>query len=51
MKLLINSNKEKVFSRTTHEEYWIPAEDLEEFNLNITGKIKIIAEFRRSDET
>jgi hypothetical protein len=28
-----------------HQEYWIPAEDLEEFNRNITGPIEIIAEF------
>ena len=28
-----------------HKEYWIPAEDLEEFNRNIVGKIKVIAEF------
>lgn len=27
------------------EEYWIPAEDLEEFNKNIVGKIEVIAEF------
>ncbi|MDQ4122290.1 MAG: hypothetical protein M3209_12695 [Acidobacteriota bacterium] len=29
-----------------HQEYWIPAEDLEEFNENIIGKIEVIAEFR-----
>ena len=29
-----------------HEEYWIPAKDLEEFNRNIVGKIEVIAEFR-----
>jgi hypothetical protein len=28
-----------------HQEYWIPAEDLEEFNRNIVGKIEVIAEF------
>lgn len=28
-----------------HEEYWIPAEELEEFNKNIVGKIEVIAEF------
>jgi hypothetical protein len=28
-----------------HEEYWIPAEDLEEFNRNIVGNIEVIAEF------
>lgn len=28
-----------------HQEYWIPAEGLPEFNRNIVGKIEIIAEF------
>jgi hypothetical protein len=27
-------------------EYWIPAEDLESFNDNIVGQIKVVAEFR-----
>lgn len=31
-----------------HAEYWIPAEDLPEFNRNIVGKIEIIAEFHAS---
>ena len=29
-----------------HTEYWIPAEDLAEFNHNIVGKIGVVAEFR-----
>jgi hypothetical protein len=29
-----------------HQEYWIPAEDLVEFNRNIVGKIEVIAEYR-----
>ena len=29
----------------THLEYWVPAEDLAEFNRNIHGAIKVIAEF------
>jgi hypothetical protein len=29
-----------------HQEYWIPAEELAEFNRQIVGKIEIIAEFR-----
>jgi hypothetical protein len=29
-----------------HKEYWIPAEDLPEFNNNIIGIIDVIAEFR-----
>src|SRR5262245_21870534 len=28
-----------------HQEYWVPAEDLPEFNQNIVGKIKVVAEF------
>lgn len=28
-----------------HDEYWIPAEDLEEFNANIVGKISVVQEF------
>jgi hypothetical protein len=29
-----------------HQEYWIPAEELSDFNKNIVGKIEVIAEFR-----
>jgi len=29
-----------------HTEYWIPAEELEEFNRNIQGLIEVIEEFR-----
>jgi|SRR5579859_2430695 len=28
-----------------HQEYWIPAEELEAFNRNIVGKIEVIDEF------
>ena len=34
---------------STHQEYWIPAEDLEEFNRNIVGKIEVIAEYHGDD--
>ena len=30
------------------QELWIPAEELENFNANIIGKIKVIAEFYQS---
>jgi hypothetical protein len=30
----------------TRREYWVPAEDLSEFNRNIVGKIEIVREFR-----
>lgn len=31
---------------THHTEWWIPAEDLEELNDNIVGKIEVIGEYR-----
>lgn len=30
-----------------HQEYWIPAEDLERFNASIVGPIEVISEFGR----
>jgi hypothetical protein len=30
-----------------HQEYWIPAADLEAFNRNIVGQIEVVAEFHR----
>ena len=35
-----------VAGASRHQEYWIPAEDLDEFNDNIVGPIEVIAEFR-----
>jgi len=32
-----------------HQEFWIPAEELERLNQNIIGKIEIIKEFNRQD--
>src|ERR1700677_539089 len=31
-----------------HQEYWIPAEELEEFNRHIVGLIEIVSEFSSS---
>ena len=33
-----------------HEELWIPAEDLAEFNRNIVGTIEVIAEFHADNK-
>jgi hypothetical protein len=33
-----------------HEEYWIPAEDLAEFNANIVGQIEVISTFRSTSD-
>ena len=38
--------EQKTVGGETHQEYWIPAEDLDEFNRNIIGVIEVIAEFR-----
>lgn len=32
-----------------HQEYWIPAEELAEFNQNIVGPIEVIAEYRAKE--
>ncbi|HEU4931600.1 MAG TPA: hypothetical protein VFT48_05940 [Pyrinomonadaceae bacterium] len=32
-----------------HREYWIPAEELTQFNQNIVGRIEVIAEYRREE--
>ncbi|MGH9549978.1 MAG: hypothetical protein ACRD3W_11415, partial [Terriglobales bacterium] len=34
-----------VGARSVHQEYWIPAEDLELFNSNIVGTIEVVCEF------
>ncbi len=36
----------KIVGARQHAEYWIPAEDLAEFNRNIVGQIEVIREFR-----
>ena len=36
----------QIVGGATHEEYWIPAEDSEEFNRNIVGKIEVISKFK-----
>lgn len=30
-----------------HQEYWIPAEELAEFNANIVGPIEVVGEYRQ----
>ncbi len=45
-KEFLNNYDVQIVGGATHEEYWIPAEDLEKFNQNIVGKIEVISEFR-----
>lgn len=35
-----------VVGGSQHQEYWIPAEELEDFNRNIVGMIEVVDEFR-----
>ena len=42
----LDKYERKIVGGREHEEYWIPAEDLEEFNRNIVREIEVIAEFR-----
>lgn len=37
--------------RSYHQEYWIPAEDLAEFNQHIVGRIKVIKSVQGSEFT
>ena len=39
----------KIVGGAEHEEYWIPAERLDDFNANIVGKIKVIREYTPAD--
>jgi hypothetical protein len=34
---------------SVHEEYWIPAEDLPQFNAALIGPIEVIAEFQKPE--
>lgn len=38
----------RVAGARRHQELWVPAEELEEFNRHVVGKIEMIEEFRRS---
>jgi hypothetical protein len=42
---LLNRYEIQVVGNSSHQEYWIPAEDLNEFNLSLVGQIEVIAEF------
>ena len=44
-KVFLDNYEIKIVGGSSHEEYCIPAEDLEEFNRNISGEIEVIAKF------
>lgn len=41
----ISKYQEKIVGTPTHRELWVPAEELEEFNRNIKGKIQFVDAF------
>lgn len=45
----LNAFEPKIVGGHEHEEYWIPAEQLSEFNQNIIGKIEVISRYTASD--
>ncbi len=45
-KAFLNQYPIQTVGSSQHQEYWIPAEDLSQFNQNIVGKIEVIAEFK-----
>ena len=48
-KAFLDGFERKVVGGREHEEYWIPAEQLEAFNANIVGEIEVIREFTPAD--
>jgi hypothetical protein len=44
----LNRYPVQTVGNSNHQEYWIPAEDLTEFNQNIVGTIEVIAQFSSS---
>ncbi|WP_413172514.1 hypothetical protein [Anabaena azotica] len=42
----LNQYTVQTVGSSQHQEYWIPAEQLDEFNANIVDIIQVIAEFR-----
>jgi hypothetical protein len=41
----LSQYEKQIVGGQKHEEYWIPAEELNEFNRNIVGRIEVIAEY------
>jgi hypothetical protein len=40
----------QIVGGSVHEELWIPAEELDEFNSNIVGSIEVVEAFSRPTE-
>lgn len=48
-KSFLDRYERKIVGGRGHEEYWIPAEDLQEFNANIVGRIAVVRRFTEAD--
>jgi hypothetical protein len=48
-KAYLDGFEKQVVGGGVHEEYWIPAERLSEFNANIVGLIKVVASYTEKD--
>ena len=46
----LNQFNVQVVGGSEHAEYWIPAEELAEFNRHIVGKIQFVVEFRNHED-
>ena len=44
----LNQDKIHIVGSSDHQEYWIPAEDLQKLNENIVGPIEAISEYSSS---
>ena len=48
-KFYLDQFERKVVGGVQHEELWVPAEQLEEFNSKIIGKIEVIRKYTEAD--
>jgi hypothetical protein len=48
-KVFLDRYQRQIVGGRQHEEYWIPAEDLDNMNANIVGKIEVIGTFTEVD--
>lgn len=48
-KSYLDRYERKIVGSREHEEYWIPAEDLSEFNRNIVGRIELVVRVTEAD--
>ena len=45
-KEFISKYQTQVVGNSNHQELWVPAGELDDFNSNIIGEIEVIAEFK-----